>query len=1038
MKKVFNIVSSMRTTAILLLIFAVAIGVATFIENDYGTETALAEVYRADWFEMLLTLVSLNLLLSFFRFKMYQFKKWYVSIFHLSFLIVMVGAYFTRYYGFEGTMHIREGGSSDYILSEKSYIDIEVDGKVVSTTPQLFSNYSENSFQFTNGEVEVSLKEYIPYASYKTFKSDEYDQGKSKLSMIVAIDENLDPVTIELYQGEYYDLGFYIINFESEYIKNRERNSTVINITRVDTELKISADGEITGFSMDTQEEFSVMEDRAYGDVEKRVLYKFGDISFVFKDYELGFYEQLVSNMDKPKNVREKLKSAFIFDVKVGDSFDEVTLFGRSGAYGEKVATEVGERNISISYGSKPITLPFSIYLRDFQLERYAGSMSPSSYASEITLQDPQNGVNMDYRIFMNHVLDYKGYRFFQSSYDGDEMGTILSVNYDWLGTSITYIGYILMFLGMGVAFFGAKSRFQKLRRDLTKISALFILALAPLSTEVKAEKIEIEPIENIFKFDKSHADNFGGLLVQDSGGRMKPLDSLNMEIVNKLHRSSSVAGLNHNQVILGMVLKPTLWKQINMIYTNDEKVNEIIGVDKAQKHVSFESFFDDPQNLGGYKLTPYINEASRVEPKKRGKFEKAIIKIDERVNIAYMVYSGTLLRIYPKPNDSNSKWVGTVEALQTFDANISNEVRVATIGYFQAVDLSLQNGDWSYADKGLIGISNFQKRYGGDIYLDDMKIAGEVLYNRVQIFQKLIPYTLIAGLLLLLIGFIRLLKGDGGFRKTILILKSGITVIFALYTAGLVLRWYISGHAPWSDAYESLIYIGWATLFAGYIFSKSSPFILGSTTVLAGITLFVANLNWLDPQITNLVPVLKSYWLTIHVSLITASYGFLGLGAVLGFITLLLFAIKSESNRDRFETRIKELTIVNEMNLIIGLLMLTVGNFLGGVWANESWGRYWGWDPKETWALVTILIYTVVIHLRFIPRFNSNYAFALASLLAFTSVLMTYFGVNFYLSGMHSYASGDPVPIPEFVYYIVGVTGAVSILAYRKRDVRL
>ena len=402
------------------------------------------------------------------------------------------------------------------------------------------------------------------------------------------------------------------------------------------------------------------------------------------------------------------------------------------------------------------------------------------------------------------------------------------------------------------------------------------------------------------------------------------------------------------------------------------------------------------------------------------------------------MVYSGEILRIFPKPNDENHKWVSPLEALQTFDKKIADEVRIALVGYLQAVDLSLQTGNWSYANKGLIGISNFQRKYGIDVFPNTIQLAGEVLYNKLQIFKNLIPFVFLTGIALLGIGFLRIFKGKEKFRKTAVALKTIATLILVAYTIGLLLRWFISGHAPWSDAYESLVYIGWASLIAGFLFSKSSPFIMGSTSILTGVILFVAHLNWLDPQITNLVPVLKSYWLTIHVSLITASYGFLGLSAVLGFIVLILFAITTEKSRETIGVRIRELNIVNEMNLIIGLLMLTVGNFLGGVWANESWGRYWGWDPKETWALVTILVYAVVVHMKYIPKIYTPYSFALASLLAFSSVLMTYFGVNFYLSGMHSYAQGDPVPIPTFVYYSIATIAVIALLAYRKRDIKM
>lgn len=256
----------------------------------------------------------------------------------------------------------------------------------------------------------------------------------------------------------------------------------------------------------------------------------------------------------------------------------------------------------------------------------------------------------------------------------------------------------------------------------------------------------------------------------------------------------------------------------------------------------------------------------------------------------------------------------------------------------------------------------------------------------------------------------------------------------FLRCTPGLGLRWYISGHAPWSNGYESMIYISWATVLAGFVFAKRSSVAMSSTAILTGLILFVAHLNWMDPQVTNLVPVLNSYWLSIHVAVITASYGFLGLGALLGFITIILFALKNNKNNQHVSASIKELNAINEMSLMIGLAFLTLGNFLGGVWANESWGRYWGWDPKETWALVTILIYAVVVHLRFMKTIYTEFNYSVISLLAYTSVIMTYFGVNYYLAGMHSYAKGDPVPIPDFVPITYAIIFIVIALAFRNR----
>lgn len=235
------------------------------------------------------------------------------------------------------------------------------------------------------------------------------------------------------------------------------------------------------------------------------------------------------------------------------------------------------------------------------------------------------------------------------------------------------------------------------------------------------------------------------------------------------------------------------------------------------------------------------------------------------------------------------------------------------------------------------------------------------------------------------------------------------------------------------SNGYESMVFISWATLLAGFIFSRKSAFALSASAVLASMTLMVAHMSFMDPEITNLVPVLKSYWLTLHVSVIISSYGFLGVGAILGLITLILLALSKEYNRARISDTIDELTVINFKTLTIGLYLLTIGTFLGAIWANESWGRYWGWDPKETWSLITIIIYSIVIHSRRIPGMKDIFTFNLLSLFAFSSVLMTYFGVNYYLSGMHSYASGEAAAVPSFVYITIIVLALLSFIAYSK-----
>jgi cytochrome c-type biogenesis protein CcsB len=260
-----------------------------------------------------------------------------------------------------------------------------------------------------------------------------------------------------------------------------------------------------------------------------------------------------------------------------------------------------------------------------------------------------------------------------------------------------------------------------------------------------------------------------------------------------------------------------------------------------------------------------------------------------------------------------------------------------------------------------------------------------------------------------------------------------GLVAGFIMQSAGLIIRGYISGHMPWSNGYESMIYISWAGMLAGLIFAFRNPMVLGASAILSGLTLFVAQMSWLNPEITNLVPVLKSYWLTIHVAIITASYGFLGVSGIIGLLNLIMAGFHGKSNLERINLTIIRMTSINQASMILGLYFLTIGTFIGGIWANESWGRYWGWDPKETWSLVTIILYTFITHMRLIKGFKGWFAVNLGSIAGMTSVLMTYLGVNYYLSGLHSYGSGEGLQFPVILVVVFILIGIIAYLA-RKR----
>ena len=333
--------------------------------------------------------------------------------------------------------------------------------------------------------------------------------------------------------------------------------------------------------------------------------------------------------------------------------------------------------------------------------------------------------------------------------------------------------------------------------------------------------------------------------------------------------------------------------------------------------------------------------------------------------------------------------------------------------------------------------ISEFQRINGAHLIPAESRISVEIMMNKYNPFKNLTYLYVLLGIVMFIFVITAIIKNKA-VNKTAGRIFTSITILaVVLHTAALICRWYIAGHAPWSNAYESMIYIAWAGALAGLLFFQRSLLAIAATNFVAGITLFVANLGFMDPQIGTLVPVLKSYWLNIHVSVITASYSFFGLCFVLGIISMVLFILRSPK-RAHIDQSIINVHCINEISMILGLGLLTIGTFLGGVWANESWGRYWGWDPKETWSLITVVAYTIILHARLIRKLNNPYIFSVLSTLGFYTVMMTYFGVNYYLTGMHSYASGEPVPVPAFLYVMAALHILLIAESFMKRKLNM
>lgn len=1017
LKKLF----SMKIAVAMMIIFGAMIGIATFIENDYGTATVQALIYKTKWFELFLFYFIAILSYQILNFKSYK-NKISVFIFHFSFIIIALGALMTRYGGYEGKLSVREGSSTNKMLSMDRYIQIEAkNGK--STTyqeyPIFLSSMTNNNFEkqilVGNKTVNLSLKEYLPQVEEK-LQTNAKD-GKEILELMVS-GMGSAGTTAYIAKGETKQVGGVTVSFD-----NNNSDPLSFNIVSSNDGLKAYFPSDAVTLNMDTQESGSVS--AGLNAFNNRTLYRFDNSAIVLKKRYSNALIKKVSTSLKPNG---KNPEYMMMDISVNGKSKMMEFFPVSGESGEIKSINIDGVDIAIIVGSKVIELPFEIYLKDFKLEKYPGSMTPSSYSSEVILKDKKNSVNMPYEIYMNHILDYQNFRLFQTSYDPDEKGTILSVNHD-PGTKMTYLGYLLLSIGLIWSLFIKNGRFQKLLREansMQQLSVLIVIFALFGSTNLKADVNST--IQNI---DKGHLENFRHLVVQDNLGRMKPVDTMATEIVSKVTGSTSMFGKSASELFLNMMLRPENFQELPIIKISHPQIAKDLGLKSKDKFAKFSDFFTP---VGQYKLFDKVQKANQKAPLEKSQYDKELIKVDERLNVMYMTFMGEFLKIYPKPKDPNNSWYAPKKAMDMFEAKDSDMVKLITVNYFTQVDEAIKTNNWTKANDALNIIKEYQSVIGHRVMLSKEKIDFEVFYNDLNLFEKLVPYYLVIGILLIIFAFVHMIKPIFKIKSILTIAVVLLSIGFLVHVAGLGVRWYITDHAPWSNAYESIIFIALTTVLAGLLLARKSVFALSATAILAGATMGVAHMSFINPEITPLVPVLKSYWLMIHVALIVGGDGFLGLGFILSLLALILFILRSES-RPNIDKSIIELSALSEMSIIIGLAIFTIGNFLGGVWANESWGRYWGWDPKETWAAVTILIYTAVIHLRFIPRLNSHYLFNLASLWAYSCVLMTYFGVNYYLSGLHSYAAGDPMPIPDWVYIAIAVAFVLSLVAFFKRD---
>ncbi|MBF0198768.1 MAG: cytochrome c biogenesis protein CcsA [Planctomycetes bacterium] len=694
--------------------------------------------------------------------------------------------------------------------------------------------------------------------------------------------------------------------------------------------------------------------------------------------------------------------------------------FGHEG----QVSIREGQTQGEVYVDGNLVPLPFSLQLQKFEMLRYPGSRSPSGYTSYITIYDKNE--KHEVWVSVNAPIDYRGYRIFQASYLPDEEGTVLSINRD-PGKEVTYLGYALLFMGLLLNIAHPKSRFRVLIRRINHSTIASVLLCGVVLHSEQAEASSLSPfiaqyLDDHREGSRELSEQFGRLMVQSRMGRIKPLDTLNREVLRKVTQSSSLYGMNHNQVVLGLLSRPNIWKKIPLIRVKSNRVKEKLEQSSKVKMVSFQAFFD---TKGEYRLEQDVAQVSAMLPFERSEDEKEILKLDERVSIVLMVQKGTLLKIFPAPDDPSYSWYGFIRIWDHLSDDQTDALQDSSRSFIDAVFAR----NYNQASLHLEEMLHFQKRHGAEVYPDEFSITMELVYHHLNLFPKLMLIYLCLGFLGIFVAFYESLRQKQVCSWLSRSLSLCAVMLLIMHGTALAMRAYVSGHMPLSDTYESLIAIAFFSVAAGLCCARRSLFVSSSSLLMGGIFLFVAHLNSIDPEITNLVPVLKSLWLSIHVSVIISSYGFFGIACLLSFFSLILMAVPCTTCS--ISKQVRNLADLSEAYQILGLTLLVIGNFLGAIWANESWGRYWGWDPKETWAYIAIITYALVIHLRLLKAVYSEVLQATCSVLAFSTILMTYFGVNFYLSGKHSYATGDPILVPRWAIIMGSIVLVVIALAW-------
>lgn len=621
--------------------------------------------------------------------------------------------------------------------------------------------------------------------------------------------------------------------------------------------------------------------------------------------------------------------------------------------------------------------LGFEVSLKNFNVVNYPGTDAPMDYVTMLTAN------TQEIKVSMNNIGSFSGYRFIQSGYDSDMQGTTLGVYHDPWGIGITYTGYALLFISLIATMVSKKTRIRHLYRKALSLqgakawAVTALLAVSSFATSANAQEM--------VKIDGDIADDFGKICVLYNS-RITPINTVATSFVTKLCGKPTWDGLSSNQVFAGWIFDVPYWETVKMIEIKEKKAQELLGING--KWASFDDFWD---NYNNYKLDAPLKKAYKDGDTK---LQKQLRDADEKFNIIRMLYGGEMLKMFPyAAKQGHIQWFAPGQPLGNLKLDEKELVFIKKSMDYLAE--SIITGDKARAEEIAKKIYSYQHVRGKAVVPTKFRIYTETFYNKTNAQRLPVMLYLTLSLLLAIVSTLSL---NNEKQKKTRLVSSVLTWVMLIHTTLLLaLRWYVSGHLPMSNGYETMQFMAWATLIVTLVMQKRFLPIKQFGPLLSSFALLVAMITDGNPQITQLMPVLQSPLLSVHVMVIMFSYALFGLTALIGLQGLIAHHRKQEEKE-------QQLAALSQFLLYPAVALIAIGIFIGAIWANVSWGRYWSWDSKETWALITMLIYSAPLHadIKWLRKAQHMHIYML---LAFLSVLMTYFGVNYFLSGMHSYA---------------------------------